>query len=51
MAKRGADSWYFIAADYAFGAALVKDTTEAIKADAASAGTGGAGSIRLIFRR
>ncbi|PQV49825.1 ABC transporter substrate-binding protein [Paraburkholderia sp. BL21I4N1] len=33
MAKRGADSWYFIAADYAFGAALVKDTTEAIKAD------------------
>jgi branched-chain amino acid transport system substrate-binding protein len=31
MAKRGGDSWYFLTADYAFGAALERDTTEAVK--------------------
>ena len=33
MAKQGGDSWFFLAADYAFGQALVKDTSEAVKAD------------------
>jgi len=31
MTKRGGDSWYFLTADYAFGAALERDTTEAVK--------------------
>jgi branched-chain amino acid transport system substrate-binding protein len=29
--KAGGDTWYFIAADYAFGQALEKDTTDVIK--------------------
>jgi branched-chain amino acid transport system substrate-binding protein len=33
MAKQGGASWFFIAADYAFGEALVKDTSEAVKAN------------------
>ncbi|MGE0752989.1 MAG: ABC transporter substrate-binding protein [Variibacter sp.] len=31
MTKAGGDTWFFIAADYAFGAALERDTTAAIK--------------------
>ena len=30
MTKRGGDSWYFLTADYAFGAALERDTTAAV---------------------
>ena len=30
MAKRGGDTWFFLTADYAFGAALERDTTEAV---------------------
>jgi branched-chain amino acid transport system substrate-binding protein len=33
LVKQGADSWFFLAADYAFGQALVKDTSDAVKAD------------------
>jgi len=32
LVKEGGDSWYFITADYAFGHALEKDTTAAVKA-------------------
>jgi branched-chain amino acid transport system substrate-binding protein len=32
MVKQGGDSWFFITADYAFGHALERDTTEAVKA-------------------
>jgi branched-chain amino acid transport system substrate-binding protein len=32
MVKAGGDSWFFLTADYAFGAALERDTTEVIKA-------------------
>ena len=31
MTKAGGNSWFFLAADYAFGAALERDTTAAIK--------------------
>jgi branched-chain amino acid transport system substrate-binding protein len=31
--KTGGDTWFFLTADYAFGASLEKDTTEVIKAD------------------
>lgn len=31
MAKRGGDSWFFVTADYAFGAALERDTTAAVQ--------------------
>jgi branched-chain amino acid transport system substrate-binding protein len=31
MTKKGADSWFFLTADYAFGAALERDTSEAVK--------------------
>ena len=31
MTKKGADTWYFLTADYAFGAALERDTSEAVK--------------------
>jgi branched-chain amino acid transport system substrate-binding protein len=31
MTKRGGDSWYFLTADYAFGAALERDSSEAVK--------------------
>lgn len=31
MTKRGGDSWYFLTADYAFGSALERDTSEAVK--------------------
>ena len=31
MTKRGGDSWYFLTADYAFGSALERDTTDAVK--------------------
>jgi branched-chain amino acid transport system substrate-binding protein len=31
MTKAGGDTWFFITADYAFGAALERDTTAAIK--------------------
>jgi branched-chain amino acid transport system substrate-binding protein len=30
MTKRGGDSWYFLTADYAFGAALERDTSAAV---------------------
>ncbi|MDB5502970.1 MAG: transporter permease [Tardiphaga sp.] len=33
MVKAGGDSWFFMTADYAFGAALERDTTEVIKAN------------------
>jgi len=33
MVKQGGDSWFFITADYAFGHALERDTTEAVKAE------------------
>src|SRR6201994_4557940 len=32
LTKAGGDSWFFIAADYAFGAALERDTTTAVQA-------------------
>jgi len=32
LAKAGGDSWFFLTADYAFGAALERDTTAAVKA-------------------
>jgi branched-chain amino acid transport system substrate-binding protein len=32
MVKQGADSWFFITADYAFGHALERDTGDAVKA-------------------
>jgi branched-chain amino acid transport system substrate-binding protein len=32
MVKQGGDSWFFITADYAFGHALERDTSEAVKA-------------------
>ena len=32
MVKQGGDTWFFITADYAFGHALERDTTEAVKA-------------------
>ena len=31
MVQKGGDSWYFLTADYAFGQALEKDTTEVVK--------------------
>jgi branched-chain amino acid transport system substrate-binding protein len=33
IVKGGGDTWYFITADYAFGAALEKDTSDVIKAN------------------
>jgi len=30
LTKKGADTWYMLVADYAFGAALERDTTEAV---------------------
>ena len=32
LVKQGGDSWFFITADYAFGHALERDTSEAVKA-------------------
>jgi branched-chain amino acid transport system substrate-binding protein len=32
LTKAGGDSWFFLTADYAFGAALERDTTAAVKA-------------------
>jgi branched-chain amino acid transport system substrate-binding protein len=32
MVKQGGDTWFFITADYAFGHALERDTSEAVKA-------------------
>jgi branched-chain amino acid transport system substrate-binding protein len=32
LAKSGGDSWFFLTADYAFGAALERDTTAAVQA-------------------
>jgi branched-chain amino acid transport system substrate-binding protein len=32
LVKQGGDSWFFITADYAFGQALERDTSEAVKA-------------------
>jgi branched-chain amino acid transport system substrate-binding protein len=32
MTKQGADTWFFITADYAFGHALERDTADAVKA-------------------
>lgn len=32
LTKTGGDSWFFLTADYAFGAALERDTTAAVKA-------------------
>ncbi|WP_213737527.1 ABC transporter substrate-binding protein [Bradyrhizobium sp. dw_411] len=32
LAKGGGDSWFFLTADYAFGAALERDTTSAVQA-------------------
>jgi branched-chain amino acid transport system substrate-binding protein len=31
MVKRGADTWFFVTADYAFGAALERDATNVVK--------------------
>jgi len=45
MVKAGGDSWYFITADYAFGHALERDTTNFIKA----AGGKVLGSVRTPF--
>lgn len=36
LTRQGANSWFFLAADYAFGQALVKDTSDAIKASGGS---------------
>lgn len=33
ITAQGGDGWYFLAADYAFGQARVKDTSDALKAD------------------
>ncbi|NEW88478.1 ABC transporter permease [Rhodopseudomonas sp. WA056] len=33
LTKAGGDSWYFLTADYAFGAALERDTTAVVKAN------------------
>ncbi|UZE47323.1 ABC transporter substrate-binding protein [Rhodopseudomonas sp. P2A-2r] len=33
MVKAGGDSWFFLTADYAFGAALERDTSEVVKAN------------------
>ncbi len=33
IVKGGGDTWYFLTADYAFGAALEKDTSDVIKAN------------------
>ncbi len=32
LTKSGGDTWFFLTADYAFGAALERDTTDAVKA-------------------
>jgi branched-chain amino acid transport system substrate-binding protein len=45
LVKEGGDSWYFITADYAFGHALEKDTSEAVKA----AGGKVVGAVRTPF--
>ena len=36
LVKAGGDSWFFLTADYAFGAALERDTTAVIKANGGS---------------
>ena len=33
MVKQGGDSWYFLSADYAFGASLEKDASDVVKAN------------------
>ena len=33
IVKQGGDSWYFLAADYAFGASLEKDASDVVKAN------------------
>src|SRR6202000_18093 len=33
LTKAGGDTWFFLTADYAFGAALERDTSEVIKAN------------------
>lgn len=33
VTKAGGDTWFFLTADYAFGASLEKDTTDAVKAN------------------
>jgi branched-chain amino acid transport system substrate-binding protein len=45
MVRAGGDSWYFITADYAFGHALERDTTNFVRA----AGGRVAGSVRYPF--
>ncbi len=45
LAKSGGDSWFFITADYAFGAALQRDTTEFVNA----AGGKVVGSVKYPF--
>jgi branched-chain amino acid transport system substrate-binding protein len=45
MTKRGGNTWFFVTADYAFGTALERDATEAIK----KAGGTVAGSVRHPF--
>ena len=45
LVKEGGDSWFFITADYAFGHALERDTSEAVKA----AGGKIAGAVRHPF--
>ena len=45
LAKAGGDSWFFITADYAFGAALQRDTTEFVT----SAGGKVVGSVKYPF--
>ena len=45
LAKSGGDTWFFITADYAFGAALQRDTTEFVTA----AGGKVVGSVKYPF--
>ncbi len=45
MTKRGGDTWFFVSADYAFGTALERDATEAVK----KAGGRVVGSVRHPF--
>src|SRR6476660_7693977 len=45
MVKTGADTWFFITADYAFGKALERDTTEIVQANGGKV----LGSVRHPF--
>ena len=52
LAKAGGDSWFFLTADYAFGAALERDTTAAVRRRAARfSAASSIRSARRISRR